>query len=160
MRHSYLPAIRSDNVVAQGDCGMETNAARFAAWWLYRLGDKRDEMVCDSRLVQAAQQQANWLAANDFDEDDPHLGEGGSTPNQRVRATGYKLLDWHKNGNTVESATRSWDEINEVVDDLMAHDTHHDHMWLKGFWRNSTVYGVGNRGQYFVCVTAPPEGDE
>ena len=142
------------------DCDMNERAAQFAAIWMQRLGDKASEMTCDSRLVLAAQTQADWLAMNDFDETNPHLGENGSSANARARAAGYRLPSWFGNANNVESVARDWNpDMAAVVDGLMAHDTHHAHMHVILDFSEHVVYGIGSEATYYVVVTAPTEGD-
>lgn len=156
MKHfTYLPVIgNGPTIEGQGDDDM---ALEFMFWWLLRLGDRASVMEVDTRLITAAQQQADWLAANDFDKDNPHKGIDGTMPNERVRMAGYALPAWHGDGNTVESVTRTWDDFPEIVDDLMAHETHRDHMFCRGFWEPNTRYGIGCSDNYFVIITCPPE---
>lgn len=151
---TFLPRVaQSHTVGVAGDADSPLDV--FTAAWLSLLGDRAATMRYDARLAHAAQQQADWLAVNDFDERDPHVGAGGSTANQRVRAAGYPLPAWHGNGNTVESVTRSWDAPDEAARDLAAHDTHHDHVLGLGWYAEHTVWGIGQRATYYVLVTAP-----
>lgn len=160
MSRLFMPSLYG-NAEVEGQtglpCGMNQQAALFASWWMHYLGERAKLMSCDERLVRAAQKQADWLSLNDFEEGDPHVGEGGSTANQRVRIEGFPLPEWHKDGNTVESAAHSWDDLPELVADLMAHDTHHDHLWGLKFYKDSVFYGVGVTDTYFVVVSAPKE---
>jgi len=116
-------------------------------------------MVCDGRLVKAAQRQADWLAANNFDPTNPHLGEGGITANERVRAEGYRLPEWYPvKGNMVESALHYFhDDVPHALAGLIAHSTHHDHMMCLNWFSDHTVFGMGDAGGFFICVTAPKE---
>jgi len=152
----YLPRIAQPHVGAVGEADSPLDV--FVAAWLSLLGERAATMRYDARLAQAAQQQADWLAANDFD-DDPHVGVGGSTANERVRAAGYRLPQWWPaKGNQVESTTRSWDAPDEAARDLAAHGAHRDHMLAQGWFVQHTVWGVGQAATYYVLVSAPEEG--
>lgn len=156
-----LPLAYGNAVTAQGDTRMTPAALAFAEVWLARLGDRAARMVCDDRLVVCAQQHAEFLAERTPAEQrqSMHVGRGGTTPNQRVRMAGYRLLAWHGNKNTVESCTRSWDALAETVDDLMASPSHHDHLWGVGWYAEHTVWGIGAAAEYFVVVICPRESD-
>lgn len=154
MAKVYIPTIWGSGLYS---CGMNRQAAHFTYGWLPLLGDRVSRYRCDVRLVQAAQQQAEWLAVNDFEEDAPHLGEGGSTANQRVRATGYRLLGWHENGNTVESASHSGMTPEETAISLSNHDTHRDHMLSLNWYSDHCVYGTGYANYFYVHLIAPEE---
>ena len=154
---TFLPRVaQSHTVGVAGSAGSPLDV--FTAAWLSLLGERASRMRYDSRLAQAAQQQADWLAANDFDERDPHVGANGSTANQRVREAGYSLPEhWPARGNQVESVTRSWDAPDEAARDLAAHAAHHDHVLGLGWFAEHTQYGVGQAQTYYVLVTAPEE---
>jgi len=153
-RH-FLPRIAQAHAIA-GEGSADSPLAVFAAAWLSLLGERAANMRYDVRLAQAAQAQAEWLAANDF-AGDPHAGAGGSTANERVRAAGYRLPSyWPVRGNQVESVTRSWDAPDEAARDLAAHAGHRDHMLSIGWFAGHTVWGVGHSATYYVVVTAPP----
>jgi len=143
-----------------GEGSADSTLAVFTAAWLALYGDRASLMRYDSRLAQAAQTQADWLAINDF-ADDPHAGAGGSTANERVRAAGYTLPSyWPARGNQVESVTRSWDAPDEAARDLAAHAGHRDHMLSIGWFAGHTVWGIGQSATYYVLVTAPEEDGE
>jgi hypothetical protein len=138
--------------------GQSDPAMEFVRLWLQHLGDRAKLMLPDARLYVAAQRQADWLAVNDFNPANPHLGENGISANERVREARYRLPEWHGNGNTVESATHDGNaNMEEVVLGLMNHATHYDHMHCLGFWEPNYFYGVGCAGTFFVVVTAPEE---
>lgn len=164
----YLPAIHNNAPVAgQGaPCGMTPRAAEFAHEWMLLLGDRANRMTCHPLLVECAQMHAEFLARREDTQPSMHIGEFGTTPNMRVRAAGYRLLGWHLDGNTVESCTRTWENLDDnmdgVVTSLMAHEAHHDHLWGIGWYEPSTVYGVGAASEpsgstYFVVDACPPE---
>ena len=154
----YLPRISQPHVGAVGEPDSPLDV--FTAAWLSLLGERASLMRYDARLAQAAQTQADWLAAHDF-ASDPHVGAGGSTANERVRATGYRLPSyWPARGNQVESVTRSWDAPDEAARDLAAHGPHRDHVLVQGWFAGHTVWGVGHSATYYVLVTAPPEEHE
>ena len=154
-RH-FLPRIAQSHAIA-GEGSADSPLDVFVGAWLALLGERANAMRYDARLAAAAQEQADWLAANDFAAD-AHGGANGSTANERVRATGYRLPSyWPARGNQVESVTRSWDAPDEAARDLAAHDTHRDHVLGLGWFAGHTQYGVGHAQTYYVLVTAPEE---
>lgn len=176
---THLPTIHGTAIAGQHTpCGMNAQAAQFAAAWLDLLGDKATTLHCHPIAVRAAQQQADWLAVNDFDQDDPHRGEGGSYANERVSWLGYRLPTWWTlKRNFVESAQRIFQGENEsdedfakrAAHDLANHDepesSHKEHMQFLGWWDRwgFRYWGVGaavaqieRGGWFFVVVTLPP----
>jgi len=152
---TYLPRIAQSHAIA-GAGSADSPLDVFTAAWLALLGERAATMRYDARLAHAAQQQADWLAANDFDERDPHVGANGSTANQRVRAAGYRLPEhWPARGNQVESVTRSWDAPDEAARDLADHIPHRDHVLGLGWYAEHTVWGCGWQETYYVLITAP-----
>jgi hypothetical protein len=149
---TFLPSVKSSAPVA-----VSNHAGEFVDVWLDQLATRGKEMHPDTRLFAAAQSQAEWLAENDFNEADPHLGAGGITANERCWSFGYQLPSWWpQEGNQVESATHDDNpNIAAVVVGLMTHETHYQHMWGIGFWEPSIYYGVGYAGGFYVVVTAP-----
>lgn len=157
MSRLYLASVYGGATV--GGQAQTSKAEEFIAWWLYRLGNKRAQMRQDDRLMACAQRHAEYLAQRMDISPSMHIGANGSTANERVRASGYKLPGYFlAKGNNVESCTYSHDPIPETVDDLMASPAHHDHMTVAGWFVGHTVYGVGNADAYYVVVTAPVEG--
>lgn len=154
---TFLPRVAQSHTV--GSAGSADSPLDvFVGAWLALLGERAATMRCDARLAHAAQQQADWLAANDFDERDPHVGVGGSTANERVRAAGYRLPSyWPVRGNQVESVTRSWDAPDEAARDLAAHAGHRDHVLGLGWFAGHTVWGCGWQETYYVLISAPEE---
>lgn len=160
-----LPYISSGPapVAPQGD----DYAAQFAAAWLALLGDKAKGITSHPLCTLAAQRQADWLAVNDFTPNDPHRGANGSTANERLVATGFRLPRWMMAvDNVVESARREFGTPADAVHGLVAHNTHRDHMLFAGWWEKYgfCYYGVGaaeavidRGGWFYVCVTAPRE---
>lgn len=141
-------------------------AQLFATAWMALLGDRARDKMWDERLAHAAYRQAEFLAHNDFVPGDPHRGHLGSTANQRVRATGYKLPAWMGDGNVVESVIRSWDAPEQAAHDLAHHDTHREHMAFSNWWERwgFAYFGVGyapakidRGGAFYVCCTGPME---
>jgi len=155
----FLPFISPGKPVHIGPCGMNGRAERFAALWLAMLGERAQNMRCDARLVEAAQDHASFLAEDIYGETrvSMHTGRSDSTPNQRVGWTGYKLPDWHGNGNTVESVALVYDEATVALEMLLSSDAHRPHLLGEGFYEASTVYGIGQVGGYWVVLICPPE---
>lgn len=153
----YLP-----NVHGEPRCSMNVMADIFAQTWMILLDDKSKDMFCDERLVRAAQKQAEFLADNDFQYPHPHLGENGSTANQRAEAEGYRL-PWRNDSNNIESAVHGWRGPEMSAISLATHDTHIPHMMRQGWFSNHVVWGVGaaksnlDTGEFYVVVSAPIE---
>lgn len=168
MTNVYMPQVHGNAAIAgQGEPQpMNRSAFWFAFAWLKLLGDRAKLMRADDRLVEAAQLHAEWLAPRLDNTASNHIGAGGSMPNQRVRAAGFRLLDWHLDGNTVESLVRTWEDIDEdmpgIVYRLMQHEAHHDHLWGIGWFSGHIVYGIGAAAEpsgswTFVVDCCPPE---
>ena len=138
---------------------MKGEAATFAELWLRAMGDRGEAMRCNEKLVQAAQNHADYLAERDDNRVSMHVGRNGSTPNQRVRATGYRLPDAHGDNNTVESACRTPRGPAQALRLLLDSKPHRAHLLREGFFAGHVAFGVGYAGpKWFVIVTAPPEG--
>ncbi len=89
---TFLPRVAQPQAVG-GVGSADSPLDVFVGAWLALLGERAKAMRYDARLAAAAQQQAEWLAVHDF-ADDPHVGANGSTANERVAATGYRLPEW------------------------------------------------------------------
>jgi uncharacterized protein YkwD len=59
-----------------------------------RAGSGADSVSYDARLGQAAQGHANDMLANGYFS---HTGLNGSSPGDRIQATGYKARAWGEN---------------------------------------------------------------
>lgn len=166
MSHTlHLPQVFGNAPVTGQSPRMSPNALAFVVAWMERLGDRAAIMRVDERLVRAAQDHAEYLANRVDTQPSMHIGRNVSTPNMRVRAAGYALLGWHLDGNTVESCTRTWanldEDMLEVVTSLMAHEAHREHMNGLNWYSGHTVYGVGAASEpsgstYFVVDACPP----
>lgn len=161
--HLRLPLVIGEG---PGLGGMTALAAEFAGLWAARQGHRIPLLRCDARLVAVAQAHAAYLDSRVGEalQVNMHIGAGGSTANQRVRAGGYALLDWHKDGNTCESCGRMYadDKHPELyaaqeLAGLLASPEHHDHLMGVGFWEPSVIYGIGQVGGDWVVIICPPE---
>lgn len=161
-----LPLVYGSGIAAQGnEGGMVDAAVIFAMGWMGMLAADAEPMRCDERLVAAAQWQADWLAVNDFDPRDPHLGVDGLTANERVLMSGYALPGWWtRKANNVESVTRSWAGPQQAAIDLAHHYPHSEHLLRREEFREHVVWGVGaaeaqleRKGTFFVAISAPVE---
>ena len=155
----HLPQVFGNAITGQAD----DKAQQFADAWMALVA--KPHITWHPLCTIAAQQQAQWLAHNDFTEGDPHRGMNGSYANERLARTGYKLPAWwNLQSNYVESAIRAWSDPAQAAHDLAHHDTHQDHMLMPGWYERWGFrhYGVGyaaaqleRKGYFFVCVTAP-----
>lgn len=154
----FLPWIGAGKV-ADETCGMTSGADHFVALWLALLGPRAGQMHCDARLVATAQKQAEWLIARTPDQlqQSMHIGPGGNRANQRVRAGGYNLLDWHGDDNTVECVCGGFEEAADALHSFMQSDHHRPALMGEDFWQDSVVYGVGQVGSVWVVLVCPPE---
>lgn len=147
-------------VSGTGDlCGMNGPASRFAALWLALMGERGKQMRCDERLVAVAQAHAEYLINRKGEElaQSMHIGRGGTTPNQRVRQGGYRLPEFHKDGNTVECCLRGSADPPVALEQLLASDKHRPAMMGEDFWEPSIYFGVGQVGTDWVVLVCPPE---
>lgn len=97
----------------------------------------------ESRLMRAAQRQADDMNANDFLE---HTGSDGSTVATRVNDTGY---GWSRVGENLASGQET---IEEVVSAWAESDGHCANLMNPSF----TELGVGRAGTYWAQVFAHP----
>lgn len=159
---TFLPAIHNEpSVTTQGNGEMNERAALFAQAWLSLLPHERLFLMrYDSRLAQAAQDHAEYLAQRTGDElsQSMHRGEGGSYSNGRVLASGYHLPEYYSpNANNVESCSRDDRDPSTVAIALANHEPHRSHMLgLPGF-EDRTVWAVGNAADDWVFLACPPE---
>lgn len=155
----WLEKSEPDVLGQEQGCGLEGAAARFEALWMALLAERAAQMTCDERLVAVAQAHADYLIGRSGSEleQSMHFGRGGSTPNQRVRAGGYRLLDWHGGGNTCECCVRASDDAAQALNILLGSAHHRPVILGEGFWEASVVYGVGQAGTDWVILVCPPE---
>lgn len=144
---SYLPRVA--NELSPADAFIDA--------WLAALGDKAHDTVQDSRLMAAAQKHAAWLAANHVTAN-RHIGENGSTANERARAQDYELPRWYPTvGNQIESVGECYDGPVAALRLLLDSPHHRVHLLREGWFAEHVAMGVGNAQHYWVIVTAPPE---
>lgn len=137
----------------------------FISLWMRQLSGRADKMVLDDRLMVAAQRHAEYLdsrtpeqiAALPKNGHGSHTGANNSTPNQRVRAEGYRLPEWHGNGNTVEFNARTHKGAKAALELLLNSQYHRPGLMGEGFWEPATHIGVGHFGNDWVVIAAPAE---
>lgn len=159
---TYLPNIRNELAAVQG---MNSNAVSFTDAWMQVLGARAKSMRVDERLVKVANDHALYLSQRTPEEiealpDDghgSHVGRGNSTPNQRVEAAGYRLPEWHGDGNTVEFNVRTHKGPLRALELYMGSDAHRPALMGEDFWEPATVYGIGFVGSDWVFICCPPE---
>lgn len=171
----YLPQIHSSGIAPQSEQGALTpEAAAFATYWLSKLEPSRAQrMVCDRRLVVAAQRHAEFLNARTpewiaemavkYPHNLMHIGQNFTYANERALAQNYSLPSfWERRANYIESCARVYATPDKpaymvAVDALIASPSHRPMMLLEQFWAVNFAYGVGHAGADFVFVCAPPE---
>jgi hypothetical protein len=139
---------------------MPPNAAEFVALWLARLGDRAAIMVQDPRHTLAAQLHADWLPTRTPEqmEQSGHIGQGGSTANERLRAQGVILPSHYADvGNNVESYGRNHGGPLAALDALLASPAHREHLLGEGWYADQLLYGVGFCEAYYVYMASPPD---
>lgn len=160
---TYLPNIRNELAAVQG---MNSNAVSFTDAWMQVLDARAKLMRVDERLVRVANDHALYLSQRTPEQiealpDDghgSHVGLNNSTPNQRVRAAGYRLPESHGGGNTVEFNARTHKGPLRALELYMGSDAHRPALMGENFWEPATVYGVANVGDDWVVLVCPPEG--
>lgn len=159
----YLPSIHSNAPVTGPR--MSPNAQAFAVAWMEALDERAEFMLLDDRLVTAATLHAAYLDSRTPAEiaeranvpHASHYGRDWSTANERIRRVGYALPNnYPLQGNNVESNARNPSPI-DALNRLLASEFHGPHLRGEGNFARQTVYGVGNAGDDYCCLTAPPE---
>jgi hypothetical protein len=151
VKRTFLPSVHGSD---------KTQA--FVDAWLQRLGARANLMRPDVRLMRAAGLHAEFLASLGDDLDGSAHFAGGSSPNARVRAQGYRLPDFYPNdNNNCESWARNWEGPDNAVERLFLSEWHRPMMagervndW---FWEPQVVYGVGQAGNDYIVLACPPE---
>jgi uncharacterized protein YkwD len=139
----YLPLVAGGWVLAEDGCSLNATAAamletiRTAAW------QQRARVICDARLVAAAQAKSDEMARLVYAS---HISPLGVWPNQNVRAHGFPLPDWYPIlGNSVESFAAGWGySTPEIV--LAAFSTSPSH------WRHITASHAFFQAQECMAV--------
>jgi uncharacterized protein YkwD len=154
MTHTlHLPTVKGNPNVIQGQ---SDNATVFVWAWMQALGDRAAMMREDARLTLCASEHAAYLASREDTTPSMHIGRNGSTPDQRVRATGYALpAHWHE--NHVESCATHTDGPLAALEMLLESPGHRAHLMGEGGFERHVVYGVGSAKSYYVCLICPPE---
>lgn len=146
--------------------GAKTAIVEFVRLWMDAIGNRAEDMHADWRLIACAAQHAAYLASRTEaqiealadDGHGSHVGMDGSTPNQRVRAAGYRLPDWHGDGNTVEFNTRTHRGPARALELLLGSDAHGPALRGEGWYVGHVMYGVGHAGHDWVVLVCPESG--
>lgn len=155
----FLPSVYGNPALVVEPAANEKVVIFAFSWWL-ALGDRAKAMHRDDRLMAVAGAHAEFLSRRTGETlaQSMHIGLGGSTPNERVRAGGYRLPDHYRQvGNSVESCASNWQGPTYALDRLIASPSHRAHMLGEGGFASHTVYGIGNAKDYWVVITCPPE---
>lgn len=112
-------------------------------------GNRTSPLSTNVELTVAAQQHANWMAAN---RRMSHRGEGGSSPSSRIKAAGYA---WVTYGENVAYGQPTPEEVMRVWMNSLGHRRN---------IKNNAFDGVGfghaksSSGQIYWCVTFGSRG--
>lgn len=160
MTETFLPTVHGAGVQGQSD-----NVQLFVDAWMAALGDRAAIMQPDARLMTCAQDHASFLANREDMRPSMHIGKGGSTPNQRLIASGYKPPSfWKPERNNCEACAVHHDGPIDAL--IMLLDSPDHRPLVLGervsdwFWHLHTVWALGNAGPFYVYVAAPEEGTQ
>lgn len=161
---TYAPFIANEQ---PAPAGQSDAAAEFVRLWLDVLPPERRALVrADSRLMRCAEQHAQYLASRTPEEiaerahvpNATHYGRDWSTPNERVRASGYRLpREYPEKGNHVESNATTCVDAKQALAVLLKSDSHRPHLLGEVGFTDRVVYGCGNSGSAWVYLGCPPE---
>lgn len=165
--YTYFPSVHGNiNVTAEGEL-MTPNAQKFAEAWLSILPQERRALMrLDRRLVFAAQLHAIYLDSRTQEEIEArkdvknasHYGRDWSTPNERVRAQGYRLpANYPIKGNMVESNARDYGGPLSALQTLLDSPSHRPHLLGEPGFTDRVVYGFGCEGGDYCCLICPEE---
>lgn len=164
---TFLPSVYG-NAIITGEGGLMTPDAQiFAEAWLRELPIERVPLMrLDRRLVFAAQLHAIYLDSRTPQEiaeranvkHASHYGRDWSTPNERVRAQGYRLpSNYPIRGNHVESNARDYGGPLSALQSLLDSDAHRPHLLGETGFTDRVVYGFGCEGADYCCLICPEE---
>lgn len=150
---SFLPL-----VTVPGECGMGPVASQIAKLFLEDPGQQRKNIVCDIKLVQAAQHKAEDMNARHYFN---HTDLDGHTPNYWARAYGCTLpSNYQVEGNQIESISLNYPTAKLAWDGWLGSPGHRTHvLGTIPFFREQVHYGVGyvngDWGIMYVIMTSP-----
>lgn len=123
-------------------CGLNQKSYELTQALIHYLSQERPVIICDEKLVKAAQAHAEDMARNDYLE---HENLYGMTPNERVREAGYALPDFYVGrGNNLESIAGGTETAQETLELLVNSTDHVDHILGRTeFYRSQKHIGVG-----------------
>lgn len=120
-------------------CGLNATSDEMARLLSSADWQERDVLVCDYRLVYAAQSKAEAMAGgNWFAHDNPDNGE---TPNELIQRFGCK--HGYGDGNSVESIVAGSPDPTLSLNWLLASPLHRRHLAGDGWFGGQDRYGVG-----------------
>jgi uncharacterized protein YkwD len=118
----------------------------------YRAGQGMPPLEPDPALMAAAQYHADWMAAT---HNFTHEGEGGSMPQDRVEAAGYRgWVGENLAAGTIGSVPPEW-----VVGDGWHNSPGHRQIMLSQHVQVGAGYAQDNDMDYYVLVVGTPSGD-
>lgn len=150
---SFLPL-----VITLGDCSMGPVASQIAKLFLEDPGQQRRNIVCDTKLVQAAQHKAEDMNARHYFS---HIDPDGHTPNYWARIYGCTLPgNYEVEGNQIESISLNYPTAQLAWDGWLGSPGHRTHvLGTIPFFREQIHYGVGyvngGWGIMYVIMTSP-----
>lgn len=165
MPRTLLPYVANGETVYP--MGMSEKAATFVDAWLSLLPESRRKLMhADARVIRAAQLHAEYLAARTQEEIEAradvknasHYGLDWSTPNERVRAQGYRLpANYPIKGNMVESNARDGGGPLSALQTLLDSDAHRPHLLGEPGFSDRVVFGVGVAQNDYCVLVCPKE---
>jgi uncharacterized protein YkwD len=119
-------------------CGLNAQADEMARMVKEADWQERKPLLCDYRLVYAAQWRAEDMAKHDYLSHDSSTGESANEVVERFGCdTGYG------DGNAVESLVAGSPESARSLDWLLASPAHRRHLAGEGWFAGQDRYGVG-----------------
>lgn len=121
-------------------CGLSPGAAAFFWRLQFDARQQRARLVCDARLVQAAERRA----AAQYGDGLSHCDSRGVCANVYVRAAGCKLpSSYAANGNNVEEMAAGTRDAMVIFDALAGSPSHKVHLFGENdFFRKQTRVGI------------------
>lgn len=143
----YMPTVINADPPAQGQadlCGMTQVEYELYSLIVDDPRQERGDLVCDERLVRAAQDKAKAVAQQGRIS---HTVDGVSA-NRNVENHGYRLPKWYGQGpdaNNVESLAAGYFTPATVLEGWRGSESHRKHIFGEGdFYAGQSRIGVGH----------------
>lgn len=151
----FLMTARTQPTIEGGNTAQDSAAAEF----IHALQEQRGVLRSDPRLQSAAQQKAQDMA--DYKPWRLDVMHKFPWANNLAREYGYQLPDGYRpDANHIESLYRGGGSGREVLEALLASETHRAHVLGEGGFASQNTIGVGHSGDYWVILIAPGEDND